>query len=799
MDLSREWLSEFVDVADIPSPEYCDRMTDTGSKVEGCRSLAGDIVNIVIGRIIKKEQHPDADRLSVCRIDAGKSEPVQIITSAQNVYEGAVVPVCLEGAVLPDGTRIKATKFRGLPSYGMMCSFAELGLSEHEMPGADPNGILLLDQVLPGPFPIGEDVCTYLGLRNDVVEFEITPNRPDCLSVIGLARETGASFGRKVHYHTPVVHGAGDDDRVSNYLDVTVQSPLCARYSARVVRNVKIQPSPLWLRMRLFASGVRPINNIVDITNYVMLEYGQPMHAFDYTCLSGSKITVAEAAEGEVFRSLDDVDHVLSAGMLTIRDAEKPVALAGVMGGANSEILDTTKTVVFESACFDGASVRVTSRALGMRTESSGRFEKGLDCENTVGALQRACELVELLGAGEVVEGMIDVYPTPKETVRVPLEVERINRFLGVQLSESYMREVLESLDFTFDGNDVIVPSFRDDVRCMNDIAEEIIRIYGYNKIEATPFTGKVKPGILTPAQKYRRALGELLVSFGLYESCTFSFMSAKNYDKIRLHPEDQRRRSVVIANPLGEDTSVMRTTLLPSLLDCLARNYNRHGTPTGLFEIARVYLPKKPDQLPDEPQRVAIAFYGEGDFYRMKGMVERIAAHAGVRGVKYTACTDQPTYHPGRCALVSGADGTPIGVFGQLHPAAAGNFGFTGEVYAAELDFEALLSLSDFEKHFVPLPRFPALTRDFAFVCDEAIEVGKIEQLIARAGGKTVEQIRLFDLYRGAQIGEGKKSAAFSVTLRASDRTLTDEEADRTAGKICELLERELGATLRN
>ena len=795
MNLSREWLSEFTDTSDIDTKAYCDRMTDTGSKVEGYKPLAGNISGIVAGKIVKMEKHPDADRLNICQIDIGGGAPVQIITSAQNVYEGAVVPACLDGAVLPDGTKIKKTKFRGIDSYGMMCSFAELGLTEHEMPGADPEGILLFNEVPGCDIPLGRDVCDFLGMRTDVVEFEITPNRPDCLSVIGLARETGASFGRKVKYHTPAVKGAGDD--VKNYLDVSIESPLCSRYTARVVKNVKIAPSPLWMRMRLFASGVRPINNIVDITNYVMLEYGQPMHAFDYSCLDGSKIVVKEAQDGQVFRSLDDIDHVLKKGMLTIQDSIKPVALAGVMGGANSEIKDTTGTVVFESACFDGASVRVTSRALGMRTESSGRFEKGLDCENTKGALERACELVEMLGAGEVVDGIIDVYPVKKQTARVPLEVEKINKFLGVNLDEKYMRDVLLSLDFAFDGNDILVPSFRDDVRCMNDVAEEIIRIYGYNEIEATPFTAKVRPGALTPAGAYTRRLGALLSSLGFFESCTFSFMSSKGYDKIGLSQSDSRRKSIVIANPLGEDTSVMRTTLLPALLENLARNDKRHGKPTGLFEAAKVYLPKGENELPYEPLHVSAGFYGEGDFYRMKGVAELIAKGAGI-DARYTACTDEPTFHPGRCARMTTEDGRVLGVFGQVHPLIAAGYGFDYDVYAAEFNADVILECADFEKHFSPLPKHPALTRDFAFVCREELEVAEIEEVMTRAGGKTIEEIRLFDVYRGAQTGEGMKSVAFSVTMRAPDRTLTDEEADKTAKKIRTMLEKELGVTLR-
>ena len=797
MNLPMEWLQEFVSVSDIPTKDYCDRMTDTGSKVEGYETLSKDISNIVVAKIIKKEKHPDADRLNICQLDIGEDKPVQIITSAQNVYEGAYVPACLVGATLPDGTKIKPTKFRGVDSFGMMCSFEELGLTEHEMPGADPDGILILNEVLEGPFPIGKDICDFLGIRDDVVEFEITPNRPDCLSVIGLARETGASFDREVKYHTPVVKGSGDN--IENYLDVAIESKLCSRYTARVVKNVKIKPSPLWMRMRLHAAGVRPINNIVDITNYVMLEYGQPMHAFDYKCLSGKKIVVKEAEDGQPFKSLDDIDHVLKKGMLTICDCDKAVALAGIMGGANSEIEDDTATVVFESACFDGASVRVTGRALGMRTEASGRFEKGLDCENTMGAVERACELVELLCAGEVVDGVIDVYPDKKETVTPPLDEKVINDFLGTDIPRDYMVSVLEKLDFTFDGGKIVVPSWRDDVRCMADIAEEIARIYGYNNIPSVPFAARVKPGKYNPKLAYKMRLADMLVSMGLYESCTFSFISPKAYDRAGLAPDDKRRDSVLISNPLGEDTSIMRTLLLPSVLDCLALNNNRHGTPTGLFEISRVYIKNPdPDELPDEPMKIAIAFYGKGDFYRLKGMVDAILRDGAIEAPSYAVCDDEPTFHPGRCARVSDGKGRVLGTLGQIHPSVAKGYGFDCEVYAAELDFEGLLELASFDRHYKPLPKFPALTRDFAFVCDDSLEVGAIEAVMKTAGGKNVEEIKLFDIYRGAQIGEGKKSVAFSVKMRAADRTLTDEEADKTAGKIRTLLEKQLGVTLR-
>ena len=795
MNLSREWLSEFTDTSDIDTKAYCDRMTDTGSKVEGYKPLAGNISGIVAGKIVKMEKHPDADRLNICQIDIGGGTPVQIITSAQNVYEGAVVPACLDGAVLPDGTKIKKTKFRGIDSYGMMCSFAELGLTEHEMPGADPEGILLFNEVLDCDIPLGRDVCDFLGMRTDVVEFEITPNRPDCLSVIGLARETGASFGRKVNYHTPAVKGAGDD--VKNYLDVSIESPLCSRYTARVVKNVKIAPSPLWMRMRLFASGVRPINNIVDITNYVMLEYGQPMHAFDYSCLDGSKIVVKEAQDGQVFRSLDDIDHVLKKGMLTIQDSIKPVALAGVMGGANSEIKDTTGTVVFESACFDGASVRVTSRALGMRTESSGRFEKGLDCENTKGALERACELVEMLGAGEVIDGVIDITAEPYVPKTVKLEPDKINALLGTDVSEAEMRRILTELGFTLDGDTIIVPSWRGDIEHYSDIAEEVARFYGYNNIPVTLMRGDTTLGGYTEVQKVERELGALCRSAGYNEIITYSFISPSCYDKICLPQDSPLRDSMKILNPLGEDTSIMRTTVLPSMLEILARNYNYRNRSAKLYEIGRAYF-KREDGLADEPKMLSLGAYGDGmDFFKLKGAVETALRGVRVSGTKYVAEKNDPSYHPGRCAKIYAGD-IYLGTIGQIHPKVAANYSVDGELYAAVLSLDAIMSARAPEPRFVPLPKFPTVIRDIAVVCDDGITVGQLEACIKQAGGAILKDVRLFDIYKGSHIEAGKKSCAFSLTLRSDEKTLTDSECDAEVAAVLTALENELGAVIR-
>ena len=797
MNLSLNWANDFVDLSGIDAKNYCDRLTATGSKVEGYEILGEDIENVVAGRVISLERHPDSDHLWVCQIDIGEAEPVQIVTGAQNVFAGAMVPVAKSPSKLPGGVNIKAGKLRGIASNGMLCSIGELNLTTHDMPGAIEDGIFIMEGIDCKP---GDDIHKVLDLSDTVVEFEITSNRPDCLSVIGLARESAVSFGREFRLPTPKVTFAGDGDKIDNYLSVEVtDSKLCPRYTARVVKNVKIAPSPLWLRMRLRASGVRPINNIVDITNYVMLEYGQPMHAFDYSCLDGKKIIVRTAADGENFKSLDDTDHTLNHKNLVIADEKKAVALAGVMGGANSEITDSTATVVFESATFLGSSVRVTAKSQGMRTESSGRFEKGLDPENTMPAIDRACELVTLLGAGEVVDGTIDVYGGREEPYKMKLEADRINAFLGLDVSADYMKEVLEKLEFKVDGDTLTVPSFRADCRCMNDIAEEILRIYGYNTIKATRFVTPITSGSRTAAQKFELLCADTLCAMGLYECETFSFISPKYYDKINMPENDPRRNSIVISNPLGEDTSVMRTTAIPSMLEVLARNNNYHAEKTALYELAKIYIPNEDStKLPDERRQIVIGFFRDGDFYTLKGMCDTLLDRAGIKDAAYTADTENPTFHPGRCAKIITADGTVLGTLGEIHPAVQANYAIDAPVYIADLDFENLLAKSKLDKAFRPLPKFPAITRDYAFVCDDALEVGAIEAVMKKAGGKTVEAIRLFDVYRGKQLGEGKKSVAFNVMLRAADHTLTDEEADKVSKKILTLLDRELGITLR-
>ena len=795
MNLSKNWLADFVDVSDVSVKDYCDRMTDTGSKVECFEELGNDIENVVVAKILKITPHENSDHLLVCQVDIGK-EVVQIVTGAQNVFEGAIVPAAIPVAKLPGDVTIKAGKLRGVESNGMLCSMGELELTEHDMPGKEPDGILILDEEYADK--LGMDIRDALMLRDTVVEFEITSNRPDCLSVIGLARESAVSFGKEFKKHTPVVKCTNDGDKIENYLSVKISAPdLCQRYMARVVKNVKIQPSPLWLRMRLRASGVRPINNIVDITNYVMLEYGQPMHAFDYTCLGGSAINVRHAHDAEKFISLDDQEHTLDSSMLVIADEEKAVALAGVMGGANSEINDGTRTVVFESACFLGTSVRVTAKKNGMRTESSSRYEKGLDPENCYLGLERACELIELLGAGEVVNGIIDVYPAKAAPTELKFDPATINKFLGTDISAEEMKSILKTLEFEVKENTIIAPSFRADIGCMNDVAEEIARIYGYNNIQSTSIRGATTQGGRTPKQNFELDVENAMCGMGLNQIQTFSFISPKYYDKIRLAQDSALRTSVVISNPLGEDTSVMRTTALPSMLEIIARNYNFNNENVKLFEIATVYIPTTPDKLPNENKVLCMGMYGGCDFYTVKGICENILKLAAITDYTITACTDNPSYHPGRCATVS-VGGKAIGVLGEIHPLTLKNYDVDAPVYAAELDFDAIFALMNPNKIYTPLPKYPATARDFSFVCDESLEVGSIFAEARKAGGKLVEDVRLFDIYRGPQIGENKKSVSIRVTLRATDRTLTVEEAEKISNKILKALEAQLGITIR-
>ena len=795
MKLSMNWLKDYVDKSFDPK-EYSDKMTLTDSKVEGYERLGEEISKVVVGKLISVEKHPDSDHLLICMVDVGEAEPLQIVTGAQNVKPGEYVPVALNGSTLPGGITIKSGKLRGVVSNGMLCSLGELGLTVNDFPYAEENGIFLLKE----DCKVGDDIKDVLGIDDVAVEFEITSNRPDCLSVIGLARETAASFATDIKLHTPVVKETDNGKTINDYISVEIKDPdLCPRYTARVVENIKIEPSPKWLRERLRASGVRPINNIVDITNYVCLEYGQPMHAFDYNYLEGGKIVVRRANEGEEITTLDGVKRTLTNKMLVISDAKKAVAVAGVMGGENSEIIPETKTIVFESANFNGPSVRMTARDIGLRTEASGRYEKGLDRENTMPAIERACELVEMLGAGDVVKGIIDVYPTKAEQTVIPFDPQKINEFLGTDVPYESMIDTFKRLDIKLEDGKLYPPSYRADLEGMHDIAEEVIRIYGYDKIPSTQFRAQATVGGRNPRQKRIVELNSLLTMHGFYEVQTYSFISPKYYDNIGLAPDAPERNSVVISNPLGEDTSIMRTTALPSVLEVLAANRRYRNKSCAVYENAKIYIKRAFSEQPDERLSTVIASYNCGDFYYMKGICENVLRVFGVEKTDVTAKKDLPYFHPGRCAEVTAPDGTVYAVFGELHPNVSKTYGFDVPVYVCICDTEKLLATAPAEKHYKPLPKFPAVERDLAFVCDESLTSGELKKAIVKYGGKMLESVEVFDIYRDAKIGENKKSMAYSLTLRSPEKTLEDADCDKIVYKILNGLERDFGVTLRS
>jgi len=792
MNLSMKWLADYVDLPKMTDRDFAEAMTMSGSKVEGWVTECADVKNVVVAKVLEMERHPDSDHLWVCQLDCGKGEPVQIVTGAQNVKVGAYVPAALHKSLLPNGTKITKGKLRGVMSNGMMCSLSELALTLGDFPYAEEDGIFLMEEegIVPG-MPIQEA----LGYNDTSVEFEITPNRPDCLSVVGLAREAAATFHIPMRKPDESVKGCGDD--VNNYLKVSVENAeLCKRYSARIVKNVKIGPSPRWIRERLRASGVRPINNVVDITNYVMLEYGQPMHAFDLNYVAGKEIVVRNAKEGEVLTTLEGVEHKLSPEMLVIADAEKPSAVAGVMGGEYSGINDNTTTIVFESANFHGPSVRTTSRKLGLRTESSGRFEKGLDAQNTIPAINRACHLMEQLGIGEVVDGIIDVDNSNyKETV-LNLDCAWINKFLGTDLPEEEMRTYLSEAGFGLEGNEVHVPSFRMDVEHKADLAEEVARFYGYNKIPTTISKSNCQGGY-SEFQKFELKIHDAMLAQGCYEVMTYSFISPKYYDKICLPADDAQRNSVTILNPLGEDTSIMRTNAIPSMMEVLARNYNNRNAAVSLYEIGSEYIPVEGEALPNEIPNVIMGLYGDDcDFFTLKGIVENLLEKLNIEDYDVEAVKDNPTFHPGRCAKVS-LNGEVLGIFGQVHPTVCGNYGMKKAVFVGKFDMNQLFKMQGAEKSYKALPKFPASTRDVAILCDDSVPVLVLEKAIKEAAGKICESVALFDVYKGSQIEAGKKSVAFNLTLRAADRTLNDEEIGASMERVVAKLT-EMGASIR-
>ena len=799
MLLSRKWLNEFVPV-DVDDRTFAEDMTLSGSKVEITEIEGEEISNVVVGRVVEIKRHENSDHMWICQVDVGEEAPIQIVTGAQNVSQGDLVPVAKHNSTLPGGVKITKGKLRGEKSNGMLCSYKELGMTDNDWPYSIVDGIFLLNSdpdLKAKDLKPGDDIRTAIGLDDHVVEFEITPNRPDCLSVIGLAREAAVTYGKTMAKHEPVVKGGGVGN-LTELLDVeTPATDLCPRYTARMVRNVKIGPSPKWMRDRLRASGVRPINNIVDITNYVMLEYGQPMHAFDYRYVNGGKIVVRRAEDGETLTTLDGNVRQLNSSMLVIADEHRAVGLAGIMGGENSEIVEDTVDVVFESANFNGTSIRRTALALGMRTEASAKFEKGLDILNTLPAVNRACELVEMLGAGEVLDGTIDILNFVPQPKQLKLRADKINALLGTDIDAAEMCRILQELGFGVDGDIITVPSWRGDVEHYSDLAEEVARFYGYNQIPTTAMTGVTTRGGYSPEQMLERSLGTVCRSLGYDEIITYSFISPTYYDKIRLPEDSPLRKSMKIMNPLGEDTSIMRTTVMPSMLEILTRNYNYRNKEAHLYELGRTYFERE-DGMADEPKHLSLGVYGpEESFFTLKGAVETILDSIRAEDVTYVAEKSDPSYHPGRCAKVY-VNGQEVGTLGQIHPLVAANYGVDAELYYADLKFDALFASRGADPEYQPLPKFPAVTRDIAVLVDKAVTVGAMESSIQAAAKGLLKDVTLFDIYEGVKLPTGKKSVAFNLVLRADDRSLTAQEADDEVNLVLERLKKDFDAMLR-
>lgn len=796
MNLSMKWLSDYIK-KDIPIAEFCSGMTMSGSKVECYETEGSEIKNVVVGKLLSVVPHENSDHLVVCQVDVGKDAPLQIVTGAPNVSAGDIVPVALVGAELPGGIKIKKGKLRGVESCGMLCSLGELGLTTHDFPYAIADGIFLINE----DCEIGQDIHEAIGLNDTSVEFEITSNRPDCLSVVGLAREAAVTFDTELCLESPSFKGIPDD--INNYLKVDIENEtLCPRYAAGIVKNVKIGPSPRWMRERLRASGIRPINNLVDITNYVMLEYGQPMHAFDLRYVKDSHIIIRNAKDGETITTLDDQERNLSSEMLVIADSEKPIAVAGIMGGEYSGIMDDTTTVVFESAYFEPVQVRRTAKKLGMRTDASARYEKGLDVEGCMRSLTRALQLVEMLGAGEPINTHIDIVKNIKPRNEIPFDSNWINGFLGTDISEEEMIKILKSLDIEVENGKCISPSFRIDLERPADIAEEVARIYGYNNIPSTVLTGTANAS-LTPEQKYLRTIENTMVSLGCYGILTYSFTSPKCFDKICLPADSKLRNTITITNPLGEDTSIMRTTALPSMLDILAGNYKNRNANVKLFEIGKEYIPTEEGKLPNEPNRLTVGMYGDDiDFFDIKGTIDALLSKLRIYDCEYVRCSEDNTFedtcalHPGRSAIIM-CNGNAIGYVGEIHPSVQETYGFGTRVYVAKMNINEMMPLSVTEVTYQPSPKFPAITRDLSLTCEDSLPVGTMEKAIKNAVGKVLEKVTLFDVYKGKQIADGMKSVSFSISMRSHEGTLTDEQADAAMKRVLKALG-DIGASLR-
>ena len=792
MKVPINWLKDYVDI-NVSPKDLGDALTLSGSKVEEV-IVTGDVVeNVVTGKILKIEKHPEAERLSICQVDIGKEGTIQIVTAASNMKEGDIVPTALHGSTLADGTKIKKGKLRGEVSNGMFCSEEELGIA-----GDKPvHGLM----ILPTEAPIGKDIKEVVKMQKAIIDFEITSNRPDCLSIIGIARETAATLGKT--YKLPNFnYKATCGERVEEDIRVEVRDSLCRRYMAKGIKNIKIKPSPQWMQERLIEAGVRPINNIVDITNFVMIEMGQPMHAFDRREITSNIIVVERAYDGEKFTTLDGEERVLDSSMLNIKDGDTTIGLAGIMGGLNSEVKADTKEVIFECANFDGTNIRISSKKLALRTEASGKFEKDLDPNLAEMALDRACALVEEIGAGEIMEGTIDIYPEKIKSNILKVDSLWVNKFLGINISKEDMKEYLNRLDIKTDieNEDLViaVPTFRSDINIKEDVAEEIARIYGYNKVPSTiPSTQTERTG-KSHKQILSSKLVDTLIASGLNQAITYSFVSPKVFDKVLIKSDSILRKVVAIKNPLGEDYSIMRTTTIPSIMEALSRNYARNNEIVRLFEIGKIYLPKEdPKELPEERNILTIAMYGEADYYDIKGIVENVLVSLGIENAKFQRETNNDSYHPGKTASIV-IKKEQAGIVGEIHPQVAENYEVEKSCYIAEINLDVLFKYAKLDKKYIPLPKFPAVTRDLAVIIDENVLVQDIEDIIKNQGGAILESAKLFDVYRGKQIPEGKKSIAYSFVYRGNNKTLTDNEVNKVHDKILKALENKLGAELR-
>ena len=804
MNTSLKWIKDLVPGLDCTPQEYMDAMTLSGSKVEGYENMDEDLDKIVIGQVKSIEKHPDADKLVICQVDIG-TETIQIVTGAPNVTEGCKVPVVLDGGKVAGGhdgskteggIKIKKGKLRGVESNGMMCSIEELGSNRDMFPLAPENGLY----ILPEDAPVGESAISYLGLDDTVVEYEITSNRVDCFSILGIAREAAATFGKE--FVPPVVTETGNNEDVNDYIKVSVKDDkLCSRYTARVVKNIRIAPSPEWMQCRLRAQGIRPINNIVDITNYVMEEYGQPMHAYDLDTIEDREIVVRRAAKGEQFVTLDGQERTLDDSVLMICDGKKAIGIAGIMGGENSMITDNVKTMLFEAACFDGTNIRLSGRKIGLRTDASAKFEKGLDPNTAIEAMNRACQLIEELGAGEVVGGVVDIYPNVKGDKRIPFEPEKYNKLLGTDIAKETMLAYFSKIDLGYDptSNEVIVPSWRQDLECDADLAEEVARFFGYDKIPTTLPSGEATTGKLTFKLRIEAVAREIAEFCGFSQGMTYSFESPKVYDKLLLPQDSPLRKAVVISNPLGEDFSIMRTVSLNGMLTSLSTNFNRRNKNVRLYELGNIYLPKQVPvtELPEERMQFTLGMYGEGDFFAMKGVIEEFLYKAGMKlKPEYDPESGKSFLHPGRQANVV-YDGTVIGYLGEVHPTVAANYAIKERVYVAVLDMPEIVSRASFDHKYEGIAKFPAATRDISMVVPKKVLAGDIEKIFDEKGGQFLEKYDLFDIYEGAQIKPGYKSIAYSLSFRAKDRNLEDADITGAMDRIVNALER-VGAELR-